>query len=106
MAEVDQLVNSYQVTRLNFNDELFASNTRRLYEFCDRIEKYHITYRISMHVSKSLTLDLMKKMRASGYEVIFYGLESADNTVLKSMRKQMCALLCAMIYSIKVSETI
>jgi len=86
-SEIEELIHTYHVTRLNFNDELFASNANRLYEFCDRMEKYHITYRVSMHVSKKLTLDLLRRMRESGCEVIFFGLESADNSVLKSMRK-------------------
>ena len=86
-AEIDELVNLYHVNKLNFNDELFANNTERLYQFCDRIEKYHITYRISMHIGKNLTLELLKRMKQSGCSVIFYGLESADDNVLKSMRK-------------------
>jgi radical SAM superfamily enzyme YgiQ (UPF0313 family) len=86
-AEIEELVNKYHVTRLNFNDELFADSSNRLYEFCDRIEKYHIKYRVSMHIGKNLTLPLLKRMRESGCSVIYYGLESADDNVLKSMRK-------------------
>ena len=86
-AEIDELVNLYHVNKLNFNDELFANDTKRLYQFCDMIEKYHITYRISLHIGKNLTLELLKKMRQSGCSVIYYGLESADDNVLKSMRK-------------------
>lgn len=86
-AEIDELINRYHVTRLNFNDELFADSSNRLFEFCDRIEKYGITYRVSMHIGKNLTLKLLRRMRESGCRSIFYGLESADNNVLKSMRK-------------------
>lgn len=86
-AEIDELVNLYHVNKLNFNDELFAADIERLYRFCDMIEKYHISYRISLHIGKNLTLELLKRMRQSGCSVIFYGLESADDNVLKSMRK-------------------
>lgn len=86
-AEIDELVNLYHVNKLNFNDELFADNSRRLFQFCDMIENYHITYRVSMHIGKNLTLELLKRMKKSGCSVIFYGLESADDNVLKSMRK-------------------
>lgn len=85
--EIDELVNKYHVNRLNFNDELFADNSDRLYQFCDRIEKYHISYRISMHIGRHLNLELLSRMYKSGCKVIFYGLESADNNVLMSMRK-------------------
>lgn len=86
-AEIDNLVNKYHVTQLNFNDELFADKSDRLYQFCDRMEKYNIKYRICMHVGKNLTYPLLKRMYESGCRVIFYGLESADNDILKSMRK-------------------
>lgn len=86
-AEIDELVNLYHVNKLNFNDELFADNSDRLFQFCDMIEKYNITYRVSMHIGKNLTLELLKRMKKSGCSVIFYGLESADDNVLKSMRK-------------------
>lgn len=86
-AEIDELVNRYHVNKLNFNDELFADSSDRLFQFCDRIEKYHITYRICMHIGRNLTLELLKRMKKSGCSVIFYGLESADDNVLKSMRK-------------------
>ena len=85
--EIDELVNKYHVNRLNFNDELFADNSDRLYQFCDRIETYHLSYRISMHIGKNLNLELLSRMYKSGCKVIFYGLESADNNVLMSMRK-------------------
>lgn len=86
-AEIDELVNLYHVNKLNFNDELFADNSDRLFQFCDMIEKYHITYRVSMHIGRNLTFNLLKRMKKSGCNVIFYGLESADDNVLNSMRK-------------------
>lgn len=87
MQEVDELVNKYHVNRLNFNDELFADSSDRLFQFCDMIKKYQISYRVSMHIGKNLNRELLSKMRESGCKVIFYGLESADDNVLKSMRK-------------------
>lgn len=85
--EIDELVNKYHVNKLNFNDELFADNSDRLFQFCDMIKKYDISYRVSMHIGKNLNKELLSKMYESGCKVIFYGLESADNNVLKSMRK-------------------
>lgn len=85
--EIDELVNKYHVNKLNFNDELFADNSNRLFQFCDMIEKYNISYRVSMHIGRNLNKELLTRMHESGCAVIFYGLESADNNVLKSMRK-------------------
>ena len=85
--EIDELVHKFHVNRLNFNDELFADNSNRLFKFCDMIEQYHISYRVSLHVGKNLTKELLTRMHESGCKVIFYGLESADNNVLRSMKK-------------------
>lgn len=85
--EINELVNKYHVNKLNFSDELFAENPNRLFQFCDMIEPYHISYRVSMHIGKNLCKELLSRMYESGCKVIFYGLESADNNVLKSMRK-------------------
>lgn len=85
--EIDELVNKYHVNKLNFSDELFADKSDRLLQFCDMIEPYHISYRVSMHIGNNLNKKLLSRMYESGCKVIFYGLESADNKVLKSMRK-------------------
>ena len=85
--EIDELVNKFHVNKLSFSDELFADSSDRLFQFCDMIKNYHISYRVSMHIGKNLSVDLLSRMYESGCKIIFYGLESADNTVLKSMRK-------------------
>lgn len=92
--EIDYLVRGHDYTQLFFNDELFAHSLERIQEFCDRIEPYHVEWLVFLRISKYLTVDLLKRMRACGCVQIFYGVESADDRILRSMKK---GITCAEI---------
>lgn len=85
--ELDWLVEKYKVNRVLLNDELFANNKDRIIEFCNRIVKYNIKWFVSLRVSKHITSELLQMMKKSGCIQILYGLESGDDSILKSMRK-------------------
>jgi radical SAM superfamily enzyme YgiQ (UPF0313 family) len=84
--EIDCQTQRYHVIALGLTSELFATNTHRVLEFCDRIERYHIVWSCCLRVT-DVNADLLRRMRASGCRLICFGLESADKSVLKSMRK-------------------
>ncbi len=85
--ELEYLVSHYHVNRILLNDELFANNEERIIEFCNRIAQYHIKWFVSLRISKHITAELLQMMKKSGCVQILYGLESGDDTILKSMRK-------------------
>lgn len=85
--ELDYLVEHYHVNRILLNDELFASDKERIIEFCSRIAKYHIKWFVSLRISRHITAELLQIMKNSGCVQILYGLESGDDTILRSMRK-------------------
>lgn len=85
--ELEFLVDKYGVNRILLNDELFANDSKRLNEFCDRIKRYKVKWFVSLRVSRHITKELLEKMKNSGCIQILYGLESGDDTILKSMRK-------------------
>lgn len=86
MAEIDYLVNKYQISYLTIQDELFASDKNRLNEFCQRIKAYHLKWTASFRVD-GVDAEVMKQVRDAGCVIAYFGVESADNNVLKSMRK-------------------
>ena len=86
-SEIDYQINRFNIKSINMSDELFASSKPRVYEFCKRIRAYNITWGVALRVC-DVDADLLKLMKASGCVGISYGLESADNSVLKSMKKQ------------------
>ncbi len=85
--ELDYLVVKYGVSEIFLNDELFAVNEKRVDEFCERIKTYHLDWHVMLRIGKQIQLPLLLKMRDAGCLGICYGLESADNNVLKSMKK-------------------
>jgi len=85
-AEIDYQYKKYGLNHLVLNSELISTNKQRVEEFCERIKKYNITWSGCLRVT-CVDAELMHKMKDSGCYEICFGLESADNSVLKSMRK-------------------
>lgn len=86
-SEIDFLVEEYSINSLFLNDELFAVQPARIIEFCNRIMDYELQWFISLRISSSLTLEILTLMKKAGCERILYGLESADDRILRSMKK-------------------
>lgn len=84
--ELDYQYTNFGVRSFGFSDELFASKKSRVKDFCERIKKYNVSWAVGLRV-RNVDLEMLKQMKDSGCATICYGLESADNTVLQSMRK-------------------
>jgi radical SAM superfamily enzyme YgiQ (UPF0313 family) len=84
--ELDYLVSKYDIEYICLADELFAHNIKRLEEFCERMGKYNIRWWAQFRVD-NITQDLLFILKGGGCDVMSFGLESADNRILKSMRK-------------------
>lgn len=85
--EIDYQLEKYNIKSLMFSDELFATNKKRVIDFCNRIKQYNIPWGTSLRVEQIET-DLLRLMKDSGCSGIGTGLESADPGILKSMRKK------------------
>lgn len=84
--ELDYLTGNYEVNYVAFREELFASDKQRIFDFCDRIKKYELVWSIQLRVD-SVDEEIVKILKESNCRYIFIGIESADNSILKSMRK-------------------
>lgn len=84
--EIDILLEKYPVEQLFIVDELFAANKARLDEFCNRIKSYNLAWIASLRVDV-VTQEIVQKLKEANCSSIAFGLESADNRILKSMRK-------------------
>ncbi len=85
--EVDYVINKYKIQYLCLEDELFSQNMERVKEFCRRIKKYNIKYWVQVRVT-NVNREILSLLRESGCDTICFGLESADNRILNSMRKK------------------
>jgi radical SAM superfamily enzyme YgiQ (UPF0313 family) len=84
--ELDYQMRRYRLKSIGLTSELFATSKHRVFEFCDRIKDYKIAWSCCLRVS-DVDANLLERMKESGCNLICYGLESADNSILKSMRK-------------------
>lgn len=84
--ELDYLVQEYGVKYIYIADELFAHDTERVKKFCHRIKNYDIKWWAQFRVS-DVTRELVRLLKESNCEIMAFGLESADNRILKSMNK-------------------
>ncbi len=86
-TELDFLVDAYSIDNIYITDELFAYDEKRLNEFCDRIKNYNILWAIQLRVN-IVNKKMLKLLKDTGCIIISFGLESADNKILKSMNKK------------------
>lgn len=85
-AELDHLLTKHDIRYISLSDELFARDTERVKEFCRRMESYGIKWMSQFRVD-SITPELLPVLKKGGCEIMTFGLESADDRILKSMRK-------------------
>jgi anaerobic magnesium-protoporphyrin IX monomethyl ester cyclase len=87
MGEVDYLVSRYGVNFLSVADDIFAVKPEDVYAFCEAIRTYNINWFSQLRVDL-VNPKMLQAMNDAGCVAINYGVESANNTVLKSMKKR------------------
>lgn len=85
-AEIDWLLERYDIRNIYVTDELFSQNMDYVRDFCKRIKERKLGFMVQLRVD-FITEELVKLLKESGCISALLGLESADNAVLKSMRK-------------------
>ena len=85
-AELDFYVKRYHIKYVCVEDELISYDSKRIQEFCRRIKEYHIGWWTQFRVDM-VEPWLIPLLKESGCDIMSFGLESADNRVLKSMGK-------------------
>lgn len=85
-GEIDYLINNYGIKNIAVTDELFVRKIEDVREFCKRIKERNIGFVISLRVDM-VNREMLTLLRDSGCLSVAFGLESADNRILKSMKK-------------------
>lgn len=87
--EVDHMISKYNLEYICLADELFSVDPKRVEEFCNRIKPYHIKWWAQFRVDQiSKNPQLLPILKDAGCDVMSFGIESADNRILKSMKKK------------------
>ena len=88
--ELDYYIADYGhlIKRLNIQDELLSATKARMLEFCRRIEKYNLPFVVMGARVDTTDEEMLIALKKAGATLITYGLESADNRILSSMKKK------------------
>jgi len=85
--ELDWILNKYPtVDLIQFFDEMFSNDIEFLKNIMDYLKKRNLKCQIFQRVD-SVTKDVLQLLKEGGCQYLFLGVESADDTILKSMRK-------------------
>ncbi len=84
--EIDWLLERYEIRNIYITDELFSYDMEYVREFCERIKVRKLGFMVQLRVD-FITYELATLLKESGCISALLGLESADNTILASMRK-------------------
>ena len=86
--EMEWLINDFGAKHIAFSDDTFTLNRKRVEEICNEIKRRNIdiTWSCSSRVD-TVNENLLRNMKASGCEAIYYGIESANPAVLQYYRK-------------------
>jgi len=85
-AEIEQMIERYNINMLTIMDEMMSASKRRLIEFSERIKPYNLLWTCQLWPS-SVDSQTLKMMKAAGCYLISFGLESMNADVLLSMNK-------------------
>jgi radical SAM superfamily enzyme YgiQ (UPF0313 family) len=88
LREIEHLVDTYGIRHVIFVDDTFTMHKKRCAEICRRIIargldiKWYCFARVN-----TMDEDLLKLMRRAGCYSVLFGVESADQRILKEMKK-------------------
>lgn len=88
MAELREISDRFDPTYLLFVDNFLMKNKKYSREFCEGLIKQNFQFKYSMTGRVNIVdREILKLFKESGCEIMFYGLECANNEILKLMRK-------------------
>jgi len=85
---IEHVVNKYRVKTIYFEDDNLTFDIKRFEAICDKIIEKDIKFQWETPNgvrADYLTLDLLKKMKKSGCQSVFVGIESGDQYVLDNI---------------------
>ncbi len=85
---VRYLKENYNVGFLQLSDENFGSDRRQLLEFTEAMKKEDVLYHVGGVRVKSVTPDILRRLKESGCVAVYYGMETGSPEILEMMEKK------------------
>jgi anaerobic magnesium-protoporphyrin IX monomethyl ester cyclase len=85
---IEYVVNEYRVKTIFFEDDNLTFDLKRFEAICDKITEKNLRFNWETPNgvrADYLTLNLLKKMKRSGCQSVFFGIESGDQSVLDNI---------------------
>ena len=87
--EIEECCNKFMVKEIDFFDAVFTFNRKRTLEICRKIKERSLNFEWSCRTRVDLVdKELLVAMASSGCRQIYYGIESGNEGVLKSINKK------------------
>lgn len=88
ISHIEYVVNKYKVKTIFFEDDNLTFDLKRFESICDQIIEKHIKFNWETPNgirADYLTRELLEKMKKSGCQSVFFGIESGDQYVLDNI---------------------
>ena len=90
LREITYLQKNYNITYIDFCDELLMSSSKRTTELCEAFIDSELKFRWSCNGRLNFAKrDILESMKKAGCVFINYGIESLDDTALRTMGKSL-----------------
>lgn len=86
-AELDELIDKYEINGIYLIDELFGLNEETITAFCERISKYNIRWFAEIRI-ETASQSVLKKMQKAGCQNVQFGVENICDEILRNMNKK------------------
>jgi anaerobic magnesium-protoporphyrin IX monomethyl ester cyclase len=88
VKELKRLVDNYNICEFMFYDDTFTTNPKRAIKICELIkdEGLQINFRLSLRAD-TLSNEVVRALKEAGCSVVFLGVESGDEQILKEIDK-------------------
>lgn len=84
--EIDYLIQHYEIRFIGMLDDVFSRSRKRIEDFSRRIKPYNLPWQTIFRI-EDITKSNIQILKDANCIAINTGIESADDTILKSMRK-------------------
>jgi anaerobic magnesium-protoporphyrin IX monomethyl ester cyclase len=89
--ELEHLETTYGLRRFTFTDDVFGLQKPWLIDFCAAVKDHRYQFRCNIRANY-LYHDCLPLMAQAGFQTISFGMESADNDILRSISKNTVTL--------------
>jgi radical SAM superfamily enzyme YgiQ (UPF0313 family) len=86
--EIEMLVNKYKCKGVYFCEDLFTGNNKRVFDICSEIHRRGLSVKWVCESRVNVGREMLEAMKQAGCELVWFGVESGSERVLKMIDKE------------------